>query len=96
MFRIFAYFHARIAVNEKCLIICTFHKMTLKKHFIPFEMVQYAEITRTPFQKRKGKCSLSIGIYSEKRKSLKVKQLPLDAARELLKSKKINLIEAGL
>ena len=96
MFRIFAYFHARIAVNEKCLIVCTFHKMTLKKHFIPFEMVQYAEITRTPFQKRKGKCSLSIGIYSEKRKSLKVKQLPLDAARELLKSKKINLIEAGL
>ena len=94
MLRIFAYFHSRISLNDKCLIVCSFHRMTLKKQYIPFEMIQYAEITRTPFQKRSGKCSMNVSIYSEKRKSVRIKQLPMDAARELLMRENIKMIES--
>ena len=93
MFRIFAYLHSRIAVNDKCLIVCTFHRMTLKKHYIPFEMIQYVEINHSPFQKRKNKCTMIVSIYSENRRSVKIKQLPREAAIELLSSKNIVIIE---
>ena len=93
MFRIFAYFHSRISLNDKCLIICTFNKLTLKKHYIPFEMIQQAEITRTPFQRRSGKCSVKVRVYFEKKMIIKVKQLPYDAAADLLRQMGIRVIE---
>ena len=94
MFRMFAYFHSRIAVNDKCLIVCTFHRMTLKKHYIPFDMIQYVEINHSPFQKRKNKCTMIVSIYSENKRSVKIKQLPRKAAIELLNSRNIAVIGA--
>ncbi len=93
MFRMFAYSHSRIAVNDKCLIVCTFKKMTLKKHYIPFEMIQYAELNHSPFQKRKKKCTMIVSVYSENKRSVKIKQLPREAAVRLLSSKDIVIVE---
>lgn len=68
--------------------------MTLKKHYIPFDMIQYVEINHSPFQKRKNKCTMIVSIYSENKRSVKIKQLPRKAAIELLNSRNIAVIGA--
>ena len=84
LFRIFAYRHSHLGINEKALVVCTFKGLTLKKHYIPFDMIRKTEISQMFTQEKKGKCHLKVTIYGEKRLTYKIKQLPLKETQELL------------
>ncbi len=84
LFRIFSYRHSHLGINEKALVLCCFKGLTLKKHFIPFDMIRKTEISQMFTQEKKGKCHLKVTIYGEKRLTYKIKQLPLEETKELL------------
>lgn len=84
LFRIFACRHSHLGINEKALVVCTFKGLTLKKHYIPFDMIRKTEISQMFTQEKKGKCHLKVTIYGEKRLTYKIKQLPLKETKELL------------
>ncbi len=83
-FRIFAYHRAHLAVGNRHLILCTYHKLTLKRYHIPFRKIARIEMTQSIFQKVSGKCSVKVYVYYEKNLVYTIKQLNLKQAEELL------------
>ncbi len=83
LFRIFSYRHAYMGLTDSHLIVCSYQNLTLKKHYIPFSMIQSIRIEQNIFQKMRGKCNVNVSIFAEKRTLCKVKQLPLSEVEEL-------------
>ncbi len=86
LFRIFAYRHSHLGINKKTVVLCSYDKLTLKKRFIPFDMIRKTEISQNPMQIKKGRCNLSITVYGEKKLSFKIKQLPVKETKKLIRS----------
>ena len=67
MFRIYAYRHSRLAINQKCVIVNGFRKWTMQKYIIPFSRIQYVSMTQSLLQKTRGTCNFYVYLYFEKR-----------------------------
>lgn len=83
LFRLFARSRSFAAVNDDCVIMCSYDRLTLKKYIIPKDKVQYVSITQSIFQKRKNTCSVRVYMYFEKRACHIVKHIDADRAREM-------------
>ena len=84
LFRIFCYKESHIGYNAQSLIVCCFHRLVLKKYYIPVDNIQKIEISQSFFQKRSGKCNVKVYLYFEKRAVCRIKQLPLPQLLRLL------------
>ena len=81
--RIFAYKSAHIGICGDRFVACSFKNLTVKKYYIPFDKICRIELCQSVFQKKKGKCSMKIYIYYEKKMVVTVKQLPKADAEKL-------------
>lgn len=86
LFRIFAYRSAHIGFNRQSMIVCTFHRLTVRKSYIPFRNIQKVEITQSIFQQRSGKCNIKVYLNFEKRAVCHIKQLSQKEVLSLLRS----------
>ncbi len=84
LFRIYSYRNARIGLCGRCITLCGFRRLTLKHYFIPMDKIQWIEISRTPFQIKKGTCNFRVHLYSEKNVTCYIKQLPIAEVRAFL------------
>ena len=83
LFRLFARSRSFAAVNDDCVIMCSYDRLTLKKYIIPKDKVQYVSISQSIFQKRKNTCSVRVYMFFENRACHTVKHIDADRAREM-------------
>ena len=83
LFRLFARSRSFAAVNDDCVIMCSYDRLTLKKYIIPKDKVQFVSISQSIFQKRKNTCSVRVYMFFEKRACHTVKHIDVDRAREM-------------
>lgn len=84
-FRIFAFRHASFGYNGTCAILCGYRRLSLIKYIIPYEHIQFIEISQNIFQKRSGYCNVCVYMYYEQRATHTVKQVKLSDAEEIVK-----------
>lgn len=84
LFRIFAHEYAHLGINSKHLIVCGFSGLTLKTYYIPFDKVQYLEITQSIPQRLSGNCNVKVYVYFENRAFHTVKHLSKKQVDDLL------------
>ncbi len=84
-FRIFAFRHASFGYNGTCAILCGYRRLSLIKYIIPYEHIQFIEISQNIFQQRSGFCNVRVHMYYEQRATHTVKHLKLSDAEEIVK-----------
>ncbi len=92
LFRIFAYKNAHIGCNPQCLIVCSFHRLNLRKSYIPLRNIQKVEIVQSMFQQKSGKCNVKVYLNFEKRAVCSIKQLTKQEALAFLRP--LNLVDS--
>ena len=85
MFRIYAYRHSRLAINQKCVIVNGFRKWTMQKYIIPFSRIQYVSMTQSLLQKTRGTCNFFFFFYFKKSAFHTVIYILIDEARKITK-----------
>lgn len=84
-FRVFAFKHASLGLNNSCAILCGYKRLSLKKYVVPYRHIQFIETRQNLWQRHTHYCSVRVYLYYEKRACYTVKQLKLSEAEELLR-----------
>ena len=76
---------AGVGITADTVTICYPRGLALYRVHLPAHVTDCITITRTPFQRWRGLCTVEIRCYGEKRRRHRVWGLPYAAAKELLK-----------
>lgn len=94
IFRIYACRSSFFATGKDCAVLCSCSGLTLRQLHIPYPAITGITVSQSIFQKRRGLCSISVSVFSEKRESFMIKGLLLREAEpivsEILKNSTAN------
>ena len=76
---------AGFGVDHRSVTVCYPRGLALYRVHLPREVTDCITFTQTPFQKKRGTCTVEVRCYGEKRRRHRVWNVPCEAAKELLK-----------
>ncbi len=76
-FRMYSYKSSSITICENAVKIDYFERMNITRTYIPYDKIQYVRVYQSPFQRIYKTAHIKIFIYSNKKKSYKIKYLKL-------------------
>lgn len=82
--RVLAHKTSGLSREGDILLLRSYYKVTLQTMAIPVDMIQQIAIRQNPFQKRYGRCSVDVYLFSESKEVFTVRQLEYAAVRDIL------------
>lgn len=76
---------AGVGITPHTVTICYPRGLALYRVHLPRQVTDGITLTRTPFQRWRGTCTVEVRCYGEKRRRHRVWSLPYEAVKELLK-----------
>lgn len=82
--RILASAHAGFGMSDSTVALCYPRGLALVRVFLPREVTDCLTVTQTPFQRRRGVCTVQVRCFGEKRRRHRVWGVPYAAVNALL------------
>lgn len=84
-FRYRAYQKSAILLGEQAVEIKYFSRLNLTHSIIPYERIQFARISQSPFQRYSKRCNLTVNIYSINSEKVIIKHIDLKDGLKVMK-----------
>ncbi len=77
--RLYGFFGAGVGCGREAVSLCYSRGLALYRVYLPREVVDCVTITRSPWQRRRGECTVRFRCFGEKRRTHRVWGLPYEA-----------------
>ncbi len=77
--RLYGFFGAGVGCGREAVTLCYPRGLALYRVYLPREVVDCVTVTRSPWQKRRGECTVQFRCFGEKRRTHRVWGLPYEA-----------------